>query len=111
MTPDERKVLRDKLLISYMDAVDDRKAHCGRLASLIAIFRHVVRLHDEGNMQVQMNGDSPPTFEDGSVDGYRLPSHEDVVSAFIECQKAKQREELRRTDAANAGVDRGRLVE
>ena len=110
MTPQERKAIRDQALITYLDAVEERKAHCGHLTNTISVLRHVVRLHDEDGLRVQMNkAPHPPTIENGRPEGSTLPSHETLVNAFIECQKAKQREELQYTEAINAGVDRSLL--
>ena len=56
-----------------------------------------------------MNEDAVPALRDGSSEGYRLPPHEELVNAFIECQEAKQREEHQYADAVNAGVARDRM--
>ena len=96
MTPAERKEIQNEFLISYLDAVDDRKAHCGQLLKVIGVLRTVVAAHSAGELRVS---------DDGLVAGHMLPTHADLVKAFIECQQARQRELIAYTDAINAGVD------
>ena len=100
MTANERKAIRDEALIAYHDAVDDRKAHCEKLYRIIDILREVVRHHDDGKLGVS---------EDRKLAGHQLPTHDDLVTAFIECQKAKQREERAYAQAVSSGVDPSRL--
>ena len=58
------------------------------------VLRQIVKLHDENAIKVKShNASDPPTFDDGTMDGFQLPSHKDLVEAFVACQKAKQFEE------------------
>ena len=100
MTPHERKEVRNEFLISYFDAVDDRKAHCGQLLKVVGVLRTVVTAHSAGELSVS---------DDGLVAGHTLPTHAALVKAFTECQQARQRELIAYTEAINAGVDRSRL--
>ena len=106
MTPHERKAVCTDLLGAYMEATADRKAHCGQLSIFIRVLRRVVTMYDNGTLQVQMNpAPSPPTLEDGSAAGYRIPTHEELMDAIVACRKAEQHEELARVDAINGGVE------
>ena len=98
MTQDERKQIRDTKLLNYLDAVDDRKANCGRLSEIIGAFRRIVNLYDESAL--------PPTLLDGSL---RLPSSDDLADALKACLKAKQFEHKQYEEAINAGVDPSRM--
>lgn len=100
MTLAERKEIQNEFLISYLDSVEDRKAHCGQLLKIIGVLRTVVMAHAAGELSVS---------NDGLVAGCTLPTHDDLVKAFIECQQARQRELTAYTEAFNAGVDRSRL--
>ena len=96
MSQDERKQIRDTKLVKYIDAIDNREAHCGNLSEIIDVFRQVVTLYDKNAL-------------DGSLSGLQLPSHEALVEAVVECQEAKQLEKARYEDALNAGVDASRI--
>ena len=106
MTPHERKEVRNELLNSYLETVEDRKAHCGRLSTIITVLRRIIAMYDNRTLRVQKNS-APisPTIEDGSADGYRIPTHDDLMAAFVDCRNAEQREALARIDAIKGGVD------
>ena len=67
----------------------------------------VVRLYDSNALEVQINKEKEldaSTFKNGTVEGFRIPLHDEVVGAFIECQAAKQRELRSYTEAISTGV-------
>ena len=109
MTAAEKHGIRERALGRYMCVVDDRKAHCGRLAELIESFRHVVGLYDAQDIHVSGGQDASWVFGHDEASGFRLPSHDDVVKAFQDCQKARQAKHRLLVDAINAGVDRHAL--
>lgn len=109
MTEIERKAVRDKALLDYLDAVDDRKAHCGRVTQLVGVLRRVVADHDANSINVQLKKSGPATFIDGTADGLTLPTHTEFVEAFIKCRDAEAQERRLYVEALNAGVPPDRL--
>lgn len=105
MTDAEKNGVRERALGRYLRAVDDRKAHCGLLAEHIGLLRDVVRLHDDQDLHVA-GAPGRQVFGYDEHAGFRLPSHEDVVTAFVDCQKARAEEQRLLVEALNAGVSR-----
>ena len=108
MTDAEKTGIRTRALERYMRAVDDRRAHCGRLSELIGQLRDVVSLHDDQTIHIA-GEPGAEVFGYDEATGFTLPSHEDVIAAFVACQKARQTENRLLVDARNAGVDRTAL--
>ena len=109
MTEAEKNGIRARALERYMRAVDDRKAHCGRLAELVECFRSVVNLYDEQSIHITEGDSGAWVFGHEAASGFTLPSHDAVVQAFRECQTARQEEQRLFVVAMNAGVDRKAL--
>ena len=75
MTQEDKKEIRDKKFLDYCDAVDNLKAHCGRLSEIIKDLRFIVTLYDEKSLKLKPpTNDAPPPFDDESRSGLRLPT-------------------------------------
>ena len=109
MTEAEKSGIRARALERYMRAVDDRKAHCGRLAELVESLRSIVNLYDEQSIHISEGESGTWVFGHEAASGFTLPSHDAAVRAFQECQKARQEEHRLLVGAMNAGVDRKAL--
>ena len=91
MTQAEKDGIRSRRLERYQRAVDDYNNHCKRLDEYVDTMRDVVRLHDDGDLHAFMlpNGEKRIGVDSKNF-GIRLPSHDDMADAVIECRKARQ---------------------
>ena len=105
MTDMEKTEIRSRAIARFLQAVDGRKAHCGLLAERVGRLRDVVRWHDEHALHVA-GAPGREVFGDDEHAGFVLPSHQEVVAAFVDCQKARAEEQRLLVEALNAGVSR-----
>lgn len=108
MTDAEKNGVRNGWLDRYRRAVDEQEASCGLLAELIERLRDIVRLYDDGSLHVTGAPDKL-VFGHGQEFSFKLPSHDELASTFVACEKARREEERVRTKALKAGVDRRAL--
>ena len=109
MTTGEKNAIHNRTLDRYAQAVDNRKAYCGRLAEHVNTFRDLVRLYDEGILSTSDKA-GKTVFGQNDTFGIELPPHDTVVVAFVDYQKAHLEEARLKAEAINAGVNRS-LVE
>ena len=98
MSEQEKKAIRDEKLIAYLDAVDDREAHCGRVSKIIDTLRRIVSEYDKGTI-----------FEGEVAEGLKLPTTDELTDALMECQESRRTEGRRYREALEAGVPENRM--
>ena len=112
MTDDERRASRTVLLAEIVDAIEDEKDCCGRLAGFIQSFEKLVEAGkaralvcqpDErhGFRFCKAKSDQDPT---PASQAFVLPTLSELAEAVKDCRKATRRIAAAREAARSAGI-------
>ena len=118
MTATERNAVRGRLLADLLDAIDDEKAHCGRLGEIGRTLERLSTAVGAKQLRSQFDDQHGHVFfvvanETSSLPAstaIQMPSIEDLAKAVDACHAATQRRATAMKAAEDAGVSFDGLI-